>query len=642
MSTEKIAGTSLDIEAVELEKLKAVFPQCFNEGKLDTEKLLSLVGKYAAKDREHYNFEWNGKNDCYRLAASASTATLRPCKDKSVNFDTTKNLYIEGDNLEVLKTLQKAYYGKVKMIYIDPPYNTGNDFVYEDDFKDPLAKYKELTAQATKSNPETAGRYHTNWLNMMFPRLRLAYNLLRDDGVIFISIDDNEVTNLRKLCDEVFGEENFVANIVKVGNSAKNNVKQLSITHEYCVVYCKNKGLLNDWQVIRTNATEFQKRASSLVKSGLSNSEISKELRTLVKYPRFYDFDHYTYCDKRGVFRANDLTAPSSKNYFDIMHPVTHKPCKTGTRGWAYTQSGIEELLKQDLILFGEDETVMPQLKCYLADTLTQSPRGIMFFDSQTDTKWIKANNLGFDFPKPVEYIKHLLSMCTINDDIVLDFFSGSATTAHAVMELNAEDGGNRRFIMVQLPELCDEKSEAFKAGYKNICDIGEERIRRAGKKILEQYKDKLAERKEPLDIGFKVFALDSSNLVSWDASALTKDQVAELYERMDALSNTIKKGRSDLDLVYEMMLKLCVPLDEPVRKTEVNSKAVWTVGADNELVLCLNENAQTITAEDIEILCKKFAPAKIVAAEAAFKDDSALSNAYFTLHNREIQIKLI
>lgn len=488
------------------------------------------------------------------------------------------------------------------------------------------------------------GRYHTNWLNMMYPRLRLVANLLRDDGVIFISIDDNEVTNLRKICDEVFGEENFVAQIIKVGNSAKNNVKQMSITHEYCIIYAKYISNLSDWQIVRTNAHEFQKRAEHLIKSGLNSEEIKNELRALVRYPRFYDFDHYTYCDDKGVFRANDLTAPNSKNYFDIIHPVTKKPCKTGTRGWAYSKEGIQELISKDMIYFGQDETVMPQLKCYLADTLSQSPRGVMFFDSQNDTKWIKANKLGFDFPKPVDYIKQLICMCSDQDnsDIILDFFSGSATTAHAVMQLNAEDGGSRRFIMVQLPELCSEKSEAYKAGYKNICEIGKERIRRAGQKIKEKWEEKQKQitledgNKNSLpDIGFKVFKLDTSNLLEWDTDAMSDESFENLQRRLDEAVVGIKTGRTEMDMVYEILLKTGYPLTEKITPLDINGKTVYSVG-DADFLICLAEN---ITVEDVKEMAE-YTPANIVFAEKSFADVSVMKNAELTLANTGIDMK--
>ena len=649
MNKEKVSSQSMDVEEVELNKLKTLFPQCFAEGKLDTEKLLSLVGKYAVKDHERYNFEWKGKADCYRLAALRSQATLRPCPAESVNFDTTKNLYIEGDNLEVLKTLQKAYYGRVKMIYIDPPYNTGNDFVYEDDFKDPLAKYKELTEQATKSNPETAGRFHTNWLNMMFPRLRLAYNLLRDDGVIFISIDDNEVDNLKKLCNEVFGEENFIVAFPRVTKKGGKSSDVTARNHDYVLMYAKSIGNA-DLQGVAHND------------DGYSNKDEYFEERGFYKLNQTLDYDSLGYVQSLDYpieINGETFYAGGNKETYEQRQKGVH-----GRADWGWRWS-------RGLFLFGLENGFIevkrggnrPRIytKTYQNATIEQvgneykvvridrtKPLSTLEFTDNTysndnATKCI-SELIGkgvFEYTKHPALIKKLASLVNGKDFTVLDFFSGSATTAHAVMELNAEDGGNRRFICVQLPELCDEKSEAYKAGYKNICEIGKERIRRAGKKILEEYKNKLPlDRKEPLDVGFKVFKLDTSNLVAWDATPTTNER--ELYNRMDALADTIKKDRTDLDVVYEVMLKLCVPLDAPIEKLTVNSKDVYSVGAEHELLVCLNYDAKTLTQQDIEHLCQTYAPGKIVAAEAAFADDAALANAYFTLKNREVVIKLI
>jgi adenine-specific DNA-methyltransferase len=341
---------------------------------------------------------------------------------------------------------------------------------------------------------------------MMYPRLRLARNLLRDDGVIFISIDDNEVENLKKMCHEIFGEKNFIACTVRVSNSAKNNVNQISITHEYSLVYSKNKlELSKDWSVPKNNVKEFVQYVNRLKNKGIGLKEIESELRELTKYPRFYDFDHYYYCDDKGVYRTdNPGGVPNGNTKTEIIHPITGKPCKKPNGGWRYNEKKIHEMLSNNMWHFGEDETTIPAPKRYLMDYINQKPTGIHFFDSQNDAKSLKKNGIPFDFPKPVEYIKYLLRMEGDKECIIMDFFSGSATTAHAVMQLNAEDCGNRKFIMVQLPEPTNEKSEAYKAGYKNICEIGKERIRRAGEKIKEEYKDK--EGIENLDIGFKVF----------------------------------------------------------------------------------------------------------------------------------------
>lgn len=630
---QKMDGKSLDVTGVNKEKLKTVFPECFTEDKLDIDKLLSLCGEYIDNDFEKYKFEWKGKSECYRIAGKRSTGTLRPCPEESVDFENTNNLYIEGDNLEVLKLLQTAYYRKVKMIYIDPPYNTGNDFVYEDDFKDPMAKYKEITSQTTKSNPETMGRYHTNWLNMMYPRLRLASNLLRDDGVIFISIDDNEVDNLKKICNEVFGEENFIAQFVVASNSSKNNSKYVSVSHEYIICFAKKREALTvEWKVKKNYADEFEKRAKQLTNQGLSFDEIHNELLELVKYPRFYDFDHYTFADKKGVFRTDNSGGVTNGNFeTEIIHPITKKPCAKPVGGWRYKDEEIKRLVENDMFYFGKDETVIPVPKRYLHDYMYQVPKSTLFFDSQSSTKWLKANNLPFDFAKAVDFIKYILSTSSKDDDIVLDFFSGSATTAHAVMQLNAEDGGHRRFIMVQLPEVTDEKSEAFKAGYKNICEIGKERIRRAGAKIKAEHQE--------VDTGFKVFKLDTSNLVKWDDTPT--DDANALKERFDTMIKSLKFDRSELDVVYEVMLKLGIPVTYKVAPIDINGRKVYSIGDDGLILVCLDGSNGGITPEDITAMCD-LTPAKIVAAEEAFKDDVALSNAYYISKDKGVEIELL
>lgn len=617
----KLDGFSMDLENANMEKLKSVFLECFAEGKLDIDKLLSLCGEYIDNDFEKYKFEWKGKSECLRLAQKRSTGTLRPCREESVNFDDTENVYIEGDNLEVLKLLQTAYYNKIKMIYIDPPYNTGNDFVYEDDFADPMARYKEVTQQTTKSNPETMGRYHTNWLNMMYPRLRLAANLLRDDGVIFISIDDNEVFNLKKVCDEVFGEENFVACVSWHKNYASaNDAKKFSNVLDYILIYRKSD--------------EFKRNL-------LPRTE---------KQNKLYKYDSN---DGRGRWRPDNLTVKTySVNYdYPITNPKTGEVFNPSSgRCWITNKDKMSEWIREGRVFFGQDGNGAPQLKRYLSEV----QQGIV-----PTTYWSYEecghNDLArkeikklfekppFDTPKPTDLIKQILRIGTShsNDDIILDFFSGSATTAHAVMHLNAEDGGNRKFIMVQLPELCDEKSEAYKAGYKNICEIGKERIRRAGKKILEEKGDQIAigdEEKKPLDIGFKVFKLDTSNLKLWDNTIITGENQIELFtERMNSMIDSIKDDRTDMDVVYEVMLKMGVPLDVPVQYIEVNGKIVYIVG-EFLLMIALFDN---ITAEDIESIAA-YAPAKIICAESSFKDDSALSNAHYILRDKQIELKLV
>lgn len=639
-----IDGLSMNIEQANIQKLYSVFPECFVEGKLDIDKLLSLCGQYIDNDFEKYKFEWKGKADCLRIAQKRSTGTLRPCKEESVNWDSTQNLYIEGDNLEVLKLLQTTYYGKVKMIYIDPPYNTGNDFVYEDDFADPMAKYKEVTSQTTKSNPETMGRYHTNWLNMMYPRLRLASNLLRDDGVIFISIDDNEVHNLRKLCDEVFGEENFIAQMIwQRAFSPKNDARYISNSHDYILMYAKS----------------------------ILNFKIGRLPRTEEANARYQNPDN----DPRGLWTSSDMSVKTyNANYdYQITTPSGRIIEPPSGRCWRTSKEAFEKLVSENRVYFGADGSNTPRIKRFLSELKYEgmAPTSILLHKdvghsqegSQEVTKLLNAGV--FDGPKPIRLLKRLLTISNAkSDDIILDFFSGSATTAHAVMQLNAEDGGNRKFIMVQLPEVCDEKSEAYKAGYKNICEIGKERIRRAGKAInnaqLTMHNAQLEMRNAQctmdnqelskenncelsimnyeLDTGFRVFKLDTSNLETWDSTPIEHEQLNLLYERMNNMIHRVKHDRSDLDMIFEIMLKLGVPLTYSVNEIQINNKIAYGIGDDYLLLICL---ADDIQPEDVEQMTEH-APAKIIISRDSFKDDTAMANAHYILRDHEIELKLV
>ena len=658
---EKLDGRSKDLEQTEREKLASVFPQCFVEGKLDIDKLLSLCGEYILKDFEKYEFTWKGKSECLRLAQQRSTATLRPCPEESVNFDTTQNLYIEGDNLEVLKLLQASYFRQVKMIYIDPPYNTGNDFVYKDDFKDPLERYREVTSQTTKSNPEAMGRFHTNWLNMMYPRLRLAANLLRDDGVIFISIDDHEVHNLRKICDEVFGEENFVAMFTWRTDGNFDNQAKIKICHQYIVLYAKS--LINfpappviDPSIPSTSKLFNDTIRNTIIKNGPKNP--LSELMIPVGFP--CDFD-------KGKIGVKDVVWPKyNKDIIVDNFQVVNKVIARS--GWS-SKAQIEEFIKNGF-------------KAVL-DTKGQATRFVLTstgaiesiknrHEFQSHVISVLANLGGtqkanaeleelapmFDFPKPSELIKYLVKMNHGNEFTVLDFFSGSATTAHAVMQLNAEDGGNRRFIMVQLPELCPESSEAFKAGYRNICEIGKERIRRAGAKILEdikpaQHEKQMTKHAEQLsfvpageeasgnsplpDTGFKVFKLDTSNLKTWDSTPFPEDDLLSISNRLHNMIDRIKPDRTDLDVVYEIMLKMGVPLTYNVSPVDISGKIAWSVG-DFLLLICLSDG---LTVEMVEEMAE-YAPGQIVLAENSLADDTAMSNAFYILRDRNIELKLV
>ncbi|MDL2232503.1 site-specific DNA-methyltransferase [Ruminococcaceae bacterium OttesenSCG-928-L11] len=615
MDNERIDGLTMDIEAADRDKLKAVFPQCFTDGRLDIDKLLNLCGEYISDDFEKYEFRWKGKTEALQLAGKRSTGTLRPCREDSVNWDETQNIYIEGDNLEVLKLLQTSYFRKVKMIYIDPPYNTGNDFVYADDFADPLARYKEVTQQTTKSNPETMGRFHTNWLNMMYPRLRLAANLLRDDGVIFISIDDGEVHNLRKICDEIFGEENFVTLMIWHcrQNKDNRNISGASIDHEYVLCYTKQPG----WRVLRgTNRkTEQYKNPDN---------------------------------DPRGPWASANMvglaTADARPNlHYDLIQPETGINYGCPAKGWRYDKNTMKRLVDEGRILWPDSPEGRPRKKAFLNELDDNLPGYSSILAegmyTNTGTKEIAALFDGhfFDFPKPSLLIKQLVSQATDKDDIILDFFSGSATTAHAVMQLNAEDGGNRRFILVQLPEVCDEKSEAFKAGYPNICEIGKARIRKAGEKIKADSPLTTGE----LDTGFRVFKLDSSNLNLWDGSPIRgygEDAEEELYQRLLDHLEILKSDRQSEDVVFEVMLKLGQDLCEVAQPLDVNGKMVYGVGAEVKFIVCL---ADDIQPEDASAMAE-YAPGRIVFADSCFSSTEQKSNVRLTLKDKGITIKTL
>ena len=496
------------------------------------------------------------------------------------------------------------------------PYNTGHDFVYEDDFKDPIAHYLEVTSQATKSNPETMGRFHTAWLNLMYPRLRLAANLLRDDGVIFISIDDNEVHNLRKLCDEVFGEENFVATIVwKHTQQSKNDERHFSRQYNYNVVYAKNATALPNFYFERTEEDN----------KNYSNPDN----------------------DPKGLWRSGDVRSPNYRKTlcFNIIAP-NGEIIKAPENGWRWSEDSINEKIKTGEIIFKKDFSGIVR-KIYLSDQSGRTPENLWMGDRFGTTRQATAvikdlfNGVQvFDTPKPKEVVMQMLEVATnpTDNDIILDFFSGSATTAHAVMQLNAEDGGNRRFICVQIPEMTNEKSEAYKAGYKNICEIGKERIRRAGAKLTESDGQlQIGKEKPPLDTGFKVFKLDSSNLKEWDGIPVGVGNLQTYIRKMRDVIDGVKDGRPPIDVIYELMLKLGITLTTEIVVKDIMGKVVYSVDGD----LLLFTLDPDITAEFIEAMAE-LAPAKIIVAEMGFVDDTAMANAHYTLKDLGIEIKLV
>lgn len=613
----KLDGKTPDLAAENIEQLRQIFPDVFEEGKIDFDKLKQVLGEYVDDEKERYNFTWNGKGKALRLAQTPTTGTLRPCPEEkeSKNWDDTQNLYIEGDNLEVLKLLQKSYHGKIKMIYIDPPYNTGGDFVYPDDFSDSIENYKRITGQVDETgkrlgtNTEASGRYHTDWLNMLYPRLRLARNLLSNDGVIFISIDDNEVENLKKICGEIFGEDNFIAQIVwEKRYTRSNNAKMFASLTDYILLYRKSGQL----------------------------SEL-KESRSEKNDSIYTNPDN----DPRGKWTSVSYVNPASREQrpnlcYEIINPITGERISHPTNAWKYEYATYLTHVKENLLYWGKNgENTYPRLKKFLSEMDGGIVPANLWYHKDVGTTDAASKKLEeligrgiFDFPKSVELIIKMLDITTTSDSYVLDFFSGSSTTAHAVMQFNAKDGGKRKFIMVQLPEPCADGTEAAKAGYENICEIGKERIRRAGEKIKAEIEEQNAQlkigeqpKKVP-DIGFKVFKLDSSNLKQWQPDY--DDLEATLF---DSVGNYVE-GRSELDVVYEIMLKMGMELTWPLETHTIGGKNVYEIGM-GALMICLDDHITTEVAEGMAELYKELAPEtwRVVFKDNGFADDSAKIN---------------
>lgn len=616
MQEIELNGESLDIVSENVSKLKQLFPEIVTEDKIDFDKLKEVLGKYTEDNIERYNFTWKGKSAALRLAQTPSMGTLRPCKEESKNWDTTENLYIEGDNLEVLKLLQKSYYGKIKMIYIDPPYNTGKEFVYPDNYKDNLQNYLEITGQVdsegTKisTNSDTSGRYHTNWLNMMYPRLRLARNLLMDDGIIFISIDDNEIDNLKKICNEIFGEENFLGSFIRKTKSVTHAEKTgVNNQHEYCFCYAKLK-------------QDF------LLKGELKNTD------------NYQNPDN----DPNGPWVSGDPTAPRTNDRYEILNPFTGKvDIPPVGRSWFFSKNTINKYIESGQIVFKREmknnergfifKRYLKDLKnAYnLVDSLLFAQN--MYFN-QVGTKELNDifSEKIFDNPKPIIFIEKLIKYSTSDTSIILDFFSGSSTTAHATIKLNSEDQGNRKFIMIQLQEKIEETSEIYKAGYKNICEIGKERIRRAGDKIVSEMNqngqvslDK--NTKNNLDAGFKVFKLDSSNLSKWDPEYENLEQTL-----LDSVENLVP-GRNQLDLIYEIMLKYGIDLTLPLEEYQIKDKTIFSIGF-GALMVCLEDNTTSEIVTEIINLKEELSPEimRVVFKDNGFASDSDKTNIKETL----------
>jgi adenine-specific DNA-methyltransferase len=622
MDKMKMSSPNLTVEHIE--KIAEMFPNVMTEAKdeqgnlvrkIDFAKLKQELSTEVLDGDESYDFTWVGKKQAMVEANKPINKTLRPCLDESVNWDTTENLYIEGDNLEVLKLLQESYLNKVKMIYIDPPYNTGNDsFIYPDDYAENKDKYDlevgaiDASGYRMFKNNETNGRFHSSWCSMMYPRLKLARNLLTNDGVIFISIDDNEVENMKKICSEVFGENNFIAQVVwERAFSPVNLMKHFSPAHDYLIVFAKD--------------------LEAVVCNGIPRSDEAND--------RYDNPDN----DPRGVWSSSDISVGPAiaANIYPITTPSGRIVEPPAGRSWRLSQKAFCERLQDNRIWFGPNGDGVPRIKRFLSELRKTgiTPTTVWSFKevghSQGATQALQKMFDGkklFDYPKPVDLIHRCISLYSHKDSIVLDFFSGSATTAHAVMSLNAEDGGKRKFIMVQLPEVCDEKSEAYKAGYKNICEIGKERIRRAGKKIVEDT------GKADLDIGFKVLKLDSSNMKD---VYYTPDELSQT-DLIESISN-IKDGRSGYDLLYQCLLDWGLELSLPHKTIKINNNEVHIVN-DGDLIACFDANVSEDTIK--QIADKK--PMRVVFRDSSFATPAARINVdeIFKLKSPQTDIKVL
>lgn len=612
---EKLDLKSMNITEDKVQKLKQLFPEVITEGnKVDFEKLKTTLGESVDAGKERYGMNWPGKADCFKIIQQPSIGTLVPVLKESVNFDTTGNLFIEGDNLEVLKLLQKSYLGKIKMICVDPPYNTGNDFIYPDNYTESLDTYLRYTGQLDSegrrysTNTETDGRFHSKWLTMMYPRLFLARNLLREDGVIFINIDDNECDNLKKICNEIFGEENFIANFLWKKKSTSTNVEgvQVSTVCDYILTYGKS------------SEAKIKQRIKP------------KETRS------------YTGKDKIGNYRTIVIEKKDAGSYkrdsmkFEILGI---KP-RDGKR-WQIGEETARELERNNRFFIDEDRIV--KLKIYDfedKDTYSAHPNLLdNHGSSDSASKLVNEDIFStpelFSNPKPVELINYLINIGTNECDWVLDFFAGSCTTAHSVIETNIKDGGNRKFICVQLPEPCDENSEAFKAGFKTIADIGKERIRRVIQKIKKEIKDNrlplFPDKNPTLDLGFKVFKLSTSNFKLWDANA-PKEKEA-IQKQLSLHVDHINPISSQEDILYEILLKSGFPLTTKIDQITLADKIVFSI-AEGAMLICLEKE---LTAEVMKVIAEK-KPIRVVCLDAGFKgNDQLKTNAVQIMKSRKI-----
>ncbi|MEK3988423.1 MULTISPECIES: DNA methyltransferase [Robertmurraya] len=620
---EKLMLNSLDITSDKINQLKKIMPEVFTDGKIDFQKFQQILGKQIETDQERYGLSWAGKNEAIKNIQTQSTGTLRPILDESINFDKTSNILVEGDNLEVLKLLQRSYYGKVKMIYIDPPYNTGNEFIYPDNYREGLVDYLKYTGQIDEmgikqsTNSETSGRYHSKWLSMMYPRLFLARNLLKEDGLIFVSIDDHEYDNLKKILDEIFGEESYLGTLIwkrrqNVDSRSKNGISQ---DHEYIVCYGRS---------------------------------ISSKLRGKDK-----DLDKYSNPDNdpRGLWMSDNMVGLATKEqrpnlHYDLTDPITNITYSCPPTGWRYEPKRMKILIENGEVIFPKNPDGRPRRKKFLKDLESNYTGFSTILDTVFNTQGTREvrqifnEQEVFDFPKPVGFIQELLRQGLGEEDrqIVLDFFAGSGSTAHALMNLNASENKEHQYILVQLPEQTPEKSAARSFGFSKMSDITKERVRRVIYKFQQEEQEGLQfDNEHKVGLGFKVFKLDSSNFKVWDGSKVAA-QPDQIEEQLDLFVENVKDGRSELDILYEIVLKSGFNLTTKIEEVELAGERVYSV-AEKSLFVCLldrmNKNLiQAMVEEE---------PEQVVCLDMAFHEQDELkTNTVLEMKSRTIKFRTV
>ena len=654
---EKMRMETPDMVSENIKKIENLFPNCITEtidenGKpkkaINFELLRQMLSKDVLEGDEAYEFTWVGKKASIVEANKPIRKTLRPFPEESVNWDSTENLYIEGDNLEVLKLLQESYLGKVKLIYIDPPYNTGNDFIYRDDFAMSSNEYVEQsgvvddeTRERLFKNTDTNGRFHSDWCSMMFSRLLLARNFLREDGVIFISIDENEVNTLKSICDEIFGASNFIAELIWTAGR-KNDSKYISVSHEYILCYFKDARFIREkkivWRERKQGLQDIYSKYDTLKKQYVDDyKKIEKDLKAWFKglpdgHPA-KDHSHYSRVDNIGIFFPDNISWPGGGGpKYIVLHPVTKKPVKIPSRGWITNENTMKEWIAQGRVEFGADENSVPTLKSYLKEREYSVPYSVFYKDGRAASKRLAFlfGDKVFENPKDEEVLERIIEFTgTSNGDIVLDFFSGSATTAHALFLANVKQQERRKFILVQIPETISEKQSGSEKSKKvaknaikfldcmhlkhNICEIGKERIRRAGKKIKEEN----SLTAQDLDIGFRVFKLADSNMNDVYYGAAEYEQ-----DKLNLFESNIKEDRTDLDLLFGCLLEWGLPLSLPYRSEEIEGCKVHTYN-ENDLVACFDENVPETVVREIA----KRKPLRVVFRDSSFADSPSKIN---------------